>query len=206
MKTAKNSGFKGETDDSDVFEFGYLLFSCALGGLDILEESIEEIYKVCTCCPIHYEQKKKGALNLCKYFSTQKYSNTFIDLLCALLKKNKSERIKFSEIGSHPWFVEKTCLDKSPDNTLLELIQIGYQQKKSQLPIELQGASEKQLDRILDALKNVIPFCENTDDILKSMQEDNKITCDLANDLGLDADYIMDRLQEVLYDITSAAN
>jgi hypothetical protein len=71
--------------------------------------------------------------------------------------------------------------------------------------MDLLGPSEKQFDRVLDALKNVIPFCQDAEAILKDLQNgDSKIANDLANDLGLAPDYVWRKLEEVFYDITNS--
>ena len=53
---------------------------------------------------------------------------------------------------------------------------------------------------MLDALKSVLPCCDNCDEIANYLMNvaDQSITKDLADDLGLDPLYIWDKLQALL--------
>ena len=61
----------------------------------------------------------------------------------------------------HPWLTEPEDIGKTPNLSLQELTQIIFQWRKVQLLIELQSPSEIPFESVLDALKSVLPCCEN---------------------------------------------
>jgi len=188
---------------NDVFDLGSLLLVAAVGGFDIIKstEFDQNINKENICCIIHKNSDNKtdiDGINFSDYLNENKFSKEFLDFLCKCLQFKEAERATISDLIKHPWIKEKTNF-KTPEVTLQELIMISNQWRLSSLPIQFQGPSEKQLDRVCEAMASVIPSCENYEKILLMyLKGDETVAKELATDLGMDEKRVWNQIKKAI--------
>lgn len=181
------------------------------------------------CCIIHDEEiiasmkvntehkafSNKGTLSadmglkhisIINFLQANKISREFVDFLCACLRFEPTQRASLRDLKAHP-FITGTRELHGPNVSLNELIKISTLWTKNFiLPPEYQVASEKQLDRVCEALSVVLP---NSDRIgsndaemreyykLESMDSRSTVIQALAEDLGLPPEKVWKRIEGI---------
>ena len=152
------------------------------------------------------ERQSAKHLSILEFLQASKFSKEFIDLLCRCLKFEPLQRATMQELKTHPFLKSKDY--NGPNVTLAELIKISTMWTKNfVLPPEYQVASERQLDRVCEALSVVLPSSDRMGANAAEMREYQKLELldshsgvieELAEDLGLPHQKVWERIQEVL--------
>ncbi len=250
------AGFNGDRNlmfSQDVFEFGYLMLLCAVGGLDFYEPNefadklklfFEELNKKPQerskyCCVIHNEEiissiknfeeslftnkpvrvqkgnnnnniiidnkaSKNNASQINIHdFLTQNFSKDFVKFLCSCLKFDPNERPTIKNLLSSPFV--KSQETRGPAVTLPELLKISIQWNKNLvLPLEYQGPSERQLQKVCEALAVVLPNCEaftrgnHLYENLRELTVSSPVIQNLSYELGLPAVKVWEEISKLL--------
>ena len=120
------------------------------------------------------------------------FSANFLQFLCNCLRFDHTKRYSAQELLESPFITSKNS--KGPKITLAEMIKMNSQTlKETVLPSKYQVASEKQLDKLCNALSilwsqsNVMLDESNKENIkdFKQLKIDSEPIQDLAFDLGL---------------------
>eukprot|EP01016_Furgasonia_blochmanni_P010451 TRINITY_DN14432_c0_g1_i1.p1 TRINITY_DN14432_c0_g1~~TRINITY_DN14432_c0_g1_i1.p1 ORF type:complete len:234 (+),score=26.66 TRINITY_DN14432_c0_g1_i1:62-763(+) len=137
-----------------------------------------------------------------------KFSGDLINFLCLCLRFDATKRPSAKTLLSHPFLSQSSVGAHGPDVSLANMVQMSveWNRQQSNLPLEFQGPSERQLDKVCDALAIVLPNCDTwfTDrkknELLDSLWNDKK-DCeeikDLSHELGLPTMKIKQRLRTV---------
>ena len=228
------------TRAQDIYNFGFLLLICAVGGLEFFESS-ELIEKIKTyldentnkmdetstkiCCLIHDEEKisnmrsssehkkpfsmagekKIKHITIKDFLKANKLSKEFINFLCLALRFDPHQRATIKDLKLHP-FLTNPKDSGGASVALSELIKISaLWTKNSVLPLEYQVASEKQLDRVCEALSVVLPNGVHSNDAemreyhkLELLCRDKSAVQELAEDLGLPVEKVWARIESFL--------
>ena len=120
------------------------------------------------------------------------FSSNFIEFLCSCLRFDHNKRLSAQELLESPFIINKGT--KGPKITLSELIKVNnHSMKEIVLPSQYQVASEKQLDKVCNALSilwsqsHLISDENNKENIkdFKRLKIESDVIQDLAFDLGL---------------------
>ena len=233
----------------DVFDCGFMLLLCAVGGLEFFESQdfseklkifIDDLNKKSQdkskyCCIIHNEdiissirlpsnenhnklnttqsnnKARTKHISILDFLTSNKFSKEFISFLCSSLKFDMAERGTLKSLLAHP-FLLNSKENKGPGVSLPELLKISLQWTKSYiLPAEYQGASERQLDRLIEALNVVLPNCEKVGgeikdySFLEGLNAGSAVVSELAQDLGLPAGKIWKRIEGLIKGLNEQA-
>ena len=216
----------------DIFKFGLVMLASAIGSFDILDlyqqlfENLKQLSEDIVkqnkennklCCLIHSEEfiqqfnqndttKKQQYLTIKRLLlESHRFTSDFNDFLCKCLQINYAKRFTVEQLLNHR-FLHNNHL-QGPILSLREVIKVSVDwNKHDELPVEYQGASEKQLDRLCDGLNLVLPNCERW---FKSSQyqyyvrkmmnlsKDSEVITNLANDLGLQPQKVYDKIYQI---------
>jgi serine/threonine protein kinase len=238
----------------DIFDFGFLMLICAVGGLELFESSdfteklkmfLEELSKKPQerskyCCLIHDEDlissiklptpestlfsnkpvkvvknagividkssKTNDQIRIQNVLLSSNFSKEFIDFLCSCLKFDPNQRASTKDLLHMPFLKHKEC--HGPSISLTEILKISHQWSKNfVLPPEYQGATERELNKLCEALSIVLPNCDSfgtSDDnvkdysTLESLDADSPEIQELAADLGTSAEVVAKRIKQLL--------
>ena len=238
----------------DIFDCGFMLLICAVGGLEFFgsQEFTEKLKffmedfnkkpneKSKYCCIIHNEDfisaiklpntsadvntKPNGVskskeilkpkhISILDILTSNKFSKEFVNFLCSCLKFDVFERGTIKILLNHAFLVNNKE-SKATGISLPELLKISLQwTKTSILPLEYQVASERQLDRVIEALNVVLPTCEKFDGagalkdytLLENLNSGSVVIQELAQDLGLPYAKIWKKIEALIKGLNEQA-
>ena len=234
----------------DIFDFGFMLLICAVGGMEFFEsQEFSEKLKIFMddlakksnekskyCCIIHNEDiissikllssnidvnnKLNGSVkikpkhfNIMDFLTSNKFSKDFISFLCSCLKFDALERGTIKSLLNHSFLVNNKE-NKGPGISLAEILKISLQCTKTYvLPPEYQAASERQLDRVIEALSVVLPTCEklggedalNDYTLLENLNSGSSVIQGLAQDLGLPCIKVWKKIEALIKGLNEQA-
>lgn len=208
-----NRDGKGSPLKQDVFDLGLLLLVAALGGTEILHS--KELQRISSrpstaCCVLHCGNEvasQAGYLTIPQYFTTKRYSSDFLDFLCKSLRFSETDRLCLEELQRHAWVTSR--VGKGSLVSLKELMQIGRQWRCSGTSSEQQGTAEGQLDKLCAAMAAVLPCCKNYEAIIATFargQIEWNAVEELAQDTGLNATIVWEKLMETIKGIQGSKN
>lgn len=175
------------------------------------------------CCLIHdeemiscmkssFEHKKlsstagdKGIkhISIIDFLQAKKQSKEFLEFLCLALRFDPQQRATIKDLKAHPFLSSNNRETNGPSVTLNDLLKIStLWTKNSVLPLEYQGASEKQLDRVCEALSVVLPNGTSSNQAemrefykLETLNSESPVVIELAEDLGLPPEKVWKRIE-----------
>ncbi|EGR30587.1 protein kinase domain protein [Ichthyophthirius multifiliis] len=174
------------------------------------------------CCLIHSEniiyqiinQKQniniqtQNNLTINNLINKDRFSANYISFLCNTLQFNYSKRSSLQKLLKHPLINQNTEINISNNINIQELLKISLDwTKQAQLPLEYQGAGIQQLERVCDAMILVLPNCEKwfkTSNYMeytrhiKHLNKDSSQIKVLANDFGINANIVYEKISQVL--------
>lgn len=154
---------KGELFAQDIFDLGYILLICAIGGIDIINPEVLNLKeKGDTWWLLHFWEKTEVKLNNISVMDmlNDRYSSSFSDFLWKLLKFDYKERESIKNLVSkdpHPWLSQRSA-DKPKGDlniSLKELLNIsgGWTEYKQWSTYYLDEFKQKQVDKLLDLIE-----------------------------------------------------
>lgn len=149
--------------------------------------------------------KKIKHITILDFLKANKFSKEFTDFLCLALRFDPHQRGTIKDLKLHS-FLSSSKDSNGPSVALTDLIRISaLWTKNSVLPLEYQVASEKQLDRVCEALSVVLPNGVHSNDAemreyyrLEMLSSDNSAVQELAEDLGLPPEKVWKRIESCL--------
>ena len=247
-----NIDSKTNAQAQDIFDCGFMLLICAVGGLEFFgSPEFTEKLKIFIdnsnqkpnerskyCCIIHNQdliltiklpnsnadeinkvneasKNKEKHISILDFLTSNKFSTEFVNFLCSCLKFDVFERGTIKNLLNHPFLINNKE-NKGTGISLPELLKISLQWTKSYiLPLEYQSASEKQLDRVIEALNVVLPTCEKLNGgnnialkdyaILENLNSGSLVIQELAQNLGLHCTKVWKKIEELIKQLNKHA-
>lgn len=196
----------------DIFDLGFMLLNCALGGLEFedlqtyqcehIDKNNENIFTC--CCLFHCINKYESSLpdkklKLTNIINTTNYSEEFISFLCYTTSYKFDKNFTFHKIKNHDWF--KTDSEKiliSMDEVLK--LSKDYYLKNDYL-INKNNANRR-FEKFCESLINVLSLSDNYFKYMNITNSDaifsNHYNIDeLSSELGVTKDNLMNKLKSI---------
>lgn len=144
-------------------------------------------------------QRVKTHISIRDFLKAQNFSKEFESFLCKCLRFDNSKRASINSLLKSSFLRLKEF--KGPAVDITELLKISAQWSRcSVLPAEYQGASERQIKKLCQAIPVVLPHIERNDlyPELYSLKQDNQQVKELAEDLGLTPKQIFTNIKAML--------
>ena len=151
--------------------------------------------------------KASALITIQDFLLTQNFSKDFVKFLCSCLRFDPNDRYTIKNLLSSSFLQNQET--KGPSVSLPELLKISIQWNKNLvLPVEYQGPSARQLNKVCEALAVVLSNCEpptrgtgefkEYGELIKKLKVDSPEIQNLADELGLPPMNVFEHINEIL--------
>jgi hypothetical protein len=152
----------------DIFDFGFMLIHCTLGGLElydiqnhVCEHHNEELISTC-CCFFHclcVEKKPPSKLSFRKFINSINYSDQYNDFLCLCTSYKHTTSNSIQNLKIHPWLQQEN--KNRVGISLNEILNVSRDfNLKNEYLNNNKSNSEQRFEKLLDNLALVLPTCQ----------------------------------------------
>ena len=208
--------------NEDIFNIGYLLIYCATGGQNIINfANYICIHDYQCCCLLHciekYENKINTKFKISNFINRNAFSKEFLHFLCLTTSYNNQNypNLTVSKLKRHKLFSEQQQFDRNEINKifypmvdlseLLKITNVSTLSFNKRRDI-LDKSNIKRFNGFCESLLMLIQNNEDRDRLsgristkyIKSLlTNENKDIIEIANEFGLDINYILEKLHQI---------